>query len=114
MTATLLYEFNVAEPITYRKNFGACVFLLNGFCTNYEGRAYTCSLYVCNMGERLSALQERIVRQGIWHSYAVAGLIQVEEIQHNPFVGHESYDTVPIRGFDVDLSDALESLFFYF
>ncbi len=114
LTATLLYEFNVAEPIIYRKTNGACVFLKNGFCTNYEGKAYTCGLYVCNMGERLASLQERIVRQGIWHSYAVAELIEEKEIEHNPFIRHAEFDTVPIHCFDVDLSEALESLFFYF
>lgn len=114
-TAILLYEFNVAEPITYRKGAnGGCVFLQNGFCSNYEGRAYTCGLYVCNMGERLSVLQESIVRQGVWHSYFVEGWISEKEIKHNPFLGHTDYDTILLSGFDIDLSDALQSLFFYF
>lgn len=114
-TATLLYEYNAAEPITYRHaDDGGCVFLGNGFCTNYPGRAYTCSLYVCTMGERLSNLQERIVRQGVWHSYFVEGWIAEEAISHNPFLSGCGYGDVHISDFEYDLSDALEKLFFYF
>lgn len=111
--ATLLYEFNVAEPVRYRKERG-CVFLKNGFCSFYGGRAYTCSLYVCNMGERLETLQERIVRQGVWHSYHVLGWVDAREIAHNPFLGAETYESVLVRDFDEDLSEAMEKLFFYF
>ena len=41
-------------------------------------------------------------------------LIEEKEIEHNPFIRHAEFDTVPIHCFDVDLSEALESLFFYF
>ncbi len=115
ITATLLFEYNAADPITYRKsNSGSCAFLQNGFCTNYSRRAYTCSLYVCAMGDRLASLQERIVRQGVWHSYSVEGWIAESEIAHNPFASATSYRDVLIAGFDDDLSDALEKLFFFF
>lgn len=114
VTAALLDEYNTGEPISYKKRLGGCIFLENGLCTNYDGRAFTCGLYVCNMGDRLSSLQEQIVRQGIWHSYYVEGWIEESEIAHNPFLGHSGYETVPLASFEVDLQDALESLFFYF
>ena len=114
-TASLLYEYNVAEPVSYTKSTGgSCAYLSNGVCSNYAYRAYTCALYACTMGDDLLSLQERIVRQGVWHSYHVLGWVSLEEISHNPFVHADRYDTVRIAAFDVDLSKALESLFFYF
>lgn len=114
-TATLLYEYNVAEPVSYAKSSdGGCVYLTNGLCSNYPDRAFTCALYACTTGERLSNLQELIVRQGVWHSYYVLGWIEAEDIEHNPFLSAETYESVRIADFDVDLSAALETLFFFF
>lgn len=114
-TATLLYEYHNGDPVSYAHDEdGGCVFLEQGFCGNYGGRAYTCALYACTMGDRLSMLQESIVRQGVWHSYSVEGWIDPDEISHNPFCSAASYDEVLISSFDVDLSEALEALFFYY
>lgn len=114
-TASYLYEYNQAEPVTLRKSAaGSCMFLEDNLCTIYQARLYTCGLYICNMAEKLSVLQEQIVRQGVWHSYAVLGWIQPDAISHNPFLGSEGYGDVLIRDFDVDLTDAIEKLFFYF
>ena len=113
--ATLLYEYNVAEPVSYSKApAGGCTYLRNGLCGNYPFRAYTCALYACTMGDELSALQERIVRQGVWHAYHVLGWVTEEVIEHNPFLYAKRYDDVRVAAFDVDLSEALEALFFYF
>lgn len=114
-TARLLYEYNAGDPITYaRSTAGACRYLVEGFCTNYAHRAYTCSLYACTMGDELSSLQERIVRQGVWHSYSLEGWIAEEQIEHNPFLEADGYDDVPISAFEGPLDEALEALFFYF
>ena len=115
ITASLLYEYNQAEPIRLRENdAGSCLFLENDLCAIYQARPYTCGLYVCNMADRLSALQEQIVRQGIWHSYTELGWIEADEIEHNPFLRASGYCDIPLSSFDVDLSEAMEELFFYF
>jgi len=114
-TASLLYEYNQAEPVKLRKSdAGSCMFLENNLCTIYHARLYTCGLYVCNMADRLSVLQEQIVRQGIWHSYHLLGWIEADVIEHNPYLGAGGYGEVLLKDFDFDLSDALEQLFFYF
>jgi Fe-S-cluster containining protein len=114
-TASLLYEYNQAEPIKLRKNpHGSCMFLEDDLCAIYQARLYTCGLYVCNMADRLSVLQEQIVRQGIWHSYHVLGWIDADLIGHNPFLHASGYGEVLIKDFDFDLSEAIEKLFFYF
>jgi hypothetical protein len=66
------------------------------------------------MGERLSVLYENIIRQGIWHSYLKLGWISEDALAHNPFLGAGTPADVHLRDFDVDLTPALESLFFYF
>ena len=66
------------------------------------------------MADKLSVLQEQIVRQGIWHSYVELRWIEAESIAHNPFLEASGYGEVMISDFDVDLSEALERLFFYF
>lgn len=114
-TAALFYEYNNSEPITLRKSAGgACKFLQNDFCSIYGARLYTCGLYICSAGEKLSMLQEQIVRQGAWHSYSIMGWIERHAISHNPFLGHESLETVTLASLDTDMEGALESLFFYF
>ena len=115
ITANILYEYNQAEPIRLAKSEdGSCRFLQENLCTIYENRLYTGALYVCNMAERLSILQEQIVRQGVWHSYLELGWISEKDIPHNPYIGHDGFFSVPIASFDIDLSEALEHLFFYF
>ena len=114
-TASLLFEYNQAEPVKLRKGpDGACMFLKDNLCSIYDARLYTCGLYVCNMADSLSVLQEQIVRQGIWHSYYVLGWIDAGAIGHNPFLGAAGYEEVKIKDFDFDLTDAMEKLFFYF
>ena len=113
--AAILYEFNQAEPITPKKRTdGGCTFLDTRLCGIYEDRPFLCMLYVCNMADKLSILHELIVRQGVWHSYAVLGWIPEIEISHNPFVGKPSYDKVLLADFDVNLEKAMEDLFFFF
>lgn len=114
-TAALLFEFNSAEPITFQRSAnGVCLLQKNLLCTIYGDHPVACRFYQCTMAERLSVLYENVVRQGIWHSYAVLGWIDEAEISHNPFVGAGSVGEIPLDRFDVDLSEALEALFFYF
>ncbi len=117
-TAALLYEYNQAEPVTLRKGTpesgAACMFLEDNLCTIYQARLYTCGLYICNMAEKLSILQEQIVRQGVWHSYCRLGWIGEADISHNPFLKGDSYGEILLSAFDFDLTSALEKLFFYF
>lgn len=114
-TAALVYEYNAAEPLTFRRReSGACKLQNQLLCTIYGDHPTACRLYVCNMGERLSVLYENVVRQGIWHSYSVVGWVSETDIAHNPFLGRQDATEVRLASFDVDLSSALESLFFYF
>lgn len=114
-SAALVYEYNAAEPLTFRRrDSGTCKLQDRLLCTIYGDHPTACRFYLCNMGERLSVLYENVVRQGIWHSYAVVGWIDEAEIAHNPFVGARDASEVRLDSFDVDLSSALESLFFYF
>jgi Fe-S-cluster containining protein len=113
--ATLIYEANSAEPVTLaRGGLGGCRFLDGALCSIYPRRPFACRLYVCNMGERLEALYESIVAQGVWHSYSVMGWIGPEEIAHNPFVAAERFDEVALESFESVLAAAAEELFFYF
>jgi hypothetical protein len=115
MEATLIYEYNNSEPIILaKKNAGECCFLENKLCSKYEFRPYSCSLYLCNMGEKLSYLQEMIIRQGTWHAYHLLGWIPENEIAHNPFLKSGFYNKLLIKDFDFELENALEQLFFYF
>ncbi|MBT3275206.1 MAG: hypothetical protein HN368_18775, partial [Spirochaetales bacterium] len=117
-TAALLYEYNQAEPITLRKGTSgtgaSCMFLEDKLCSIYQARLYTCGLYICTMADKLSILQEQIVRQGIWHSYFQLGWVAESEIGHNPFLKGGSYSRILLSAFDFDLTSALEKLFFYF
>jgi len=113
--AALLYDHNRAEPIILKsKRDGTCVLLKGRLCSIYEHRPFMCRLYLCNMGEELSVLYEKIIGQGIWHAYARMGWIDESELGSNPFVGRSSYEDVPLGEFDADLGDAAERLFFYF
>ncbi len=113
--ATLIYESNAAEPVTLARNgLGGCRFLDGALCSIYPRRPFACRLYLCNMGERLEALYDSIVTQGVWHSYHVIGWIDAEEIAHNPFVAEQSFADVALESFEADLEAAAEDLFFYF
>lgn len=115
LEASLIYEYNNAEPlILARQKNGACLFLKNRLCSVYGRRPYSCGLYLCNMGERLSYIQEMVIRQGTWHAYHLLGWVSAEEIPHNPFLKASSYDGLLVKDFDFGLENALEHLFFYF
>ena len=115
LEASLIYEYNNSEPlILARQQDGACLFLKNRLCSVYGRRPYSCGLYLCNMGERLSYIQEMIIRQGTWHAYNLMGWVSAEEISHNPFLKSRSYDELLVKDFEFGLENALEQLFFYF
>ena len=114
-TATLLYEYNNAEPLTFQRHAsGVCTLQHKLLCTIYGSHPTACRFYLCNMGDRLSALYENIVRQGVWHSYVEAGWVPATDVSHNPFLHAHTLSTLTLEAFDVDLSAAMESLFFYF
>ncbi len=113
--ATLLYEYNQAEPITLKRNAtGACRLLASELCSNLDERVFVCGLYICTMAPRLEALYDQIVRQGIWHSYELLGWLPAGMVDHNPFLGTTDYGEVPIQSLDYDLSECRDALFFYF
>ena len=142
LEATLLFEYNNAEPIILAskaertiqsiqdgqanqhvssvqsaqsdENREVCCFLEDNLCSRYTIRPYSCGLYLCNMGERLSYIQEMIIRQGTWHAYYKLGWINEEEITHNPFLKADSYDKLRVADFEFKLENTLEQLFFYF
>jgi Fe-S-cluster containining protein len=113
-TASLLYEYNSGDPVTpKRKSDGGCVKLQGSRCMIYEKRPIACRFYNCIMGENLEILYENIIRQGIWHSYYVLGKIPAESIPDNPFI-RGTFDRIPLKLFNSDISGALESLFSWF
>lgn len=115
LEATLLYEYNNAEPIILAKqDSGECCFLQQNICSRYTFRPYSCGLYLCNMGERLSYIQEMIIRQGTWHTYSKLGWIPEASIPHNPFLKASSYETLLVADFEFELKNTLDQLFFYF
>jgi Fe-S-cluster containining protein len=130
LEAALLFEYNNAEPIILAKQVkqsnqpgqsesdgeasAVCCFLHKNLCSRYTIRPYSCGLYLCNMGQRLSYLQEMVIRQGTWHAYYKLGWIDAEDISHNPFLKADSYDKLPIADFEFNFENALEQLFFYF
>jgi len=115
LEATLLFEYNNAEPIILAKqDMGECCLLRNRLCSHYAIRPYSCSLYLCDMGERLSYIQEMIIRQGTWYAYAKLGWIDEREIPHNPFLKADSYDELLVSDFEFKLDNTLDQLFFYF
>lgn len=115
LEAALIYEYNNAEPLILSKlENGACLFLEEALCSVYGRRPYSCGLYLCNMGERLSYIQEMVIRQGTWHAYQLLGWVTPEEIPHNPFLRADSYDKLLVKDFEFGLENALEQLFFYF
>jgi len=115
LESTLLYEYNNAEPVILTKqSSGECCFLENKLCSKYLIRPYSCGLYLCNMGEKLSYIEEMIIRQGTWHAYYKLGWISQKEISHNPFLKADTYDKLLLADFDVNLENTMEQLFFYF
>lgn len=115
LEAAVIYEYNNAEPVIIaKKQNGECLFLDGGLCSRYAIRPYSCGLYLCNMGEKLSYIQEMVIRQGTWHAYHLLGWVPESEIAHNPFLKYDSYDSLPVKEFDFGLKDALDHLFFYF
>ncbi len=133
LEAALLFEYNNAEPIILTRKAGkydvsgkdrqlaqsyfnqeACYFLENNLCSYYTVRPYSCGLYLCNMGVRLSYLQEMIIRQGTWHAYYKLGWIAEDEIAHNPFLKADSYEKLLVADFEFKLENTLDQLFFYF
>ena len=110
--AAWIYEFNQANPITFRrKRSGECVFLADNLCTIYADRPFICRLYVCNMGDNLAVLHEAIVTQGVWHSYVDLGWLSREDIPHNPFIKAASYGAIALSEFDAAEDGSLEQLF---
>ena len=102
-TATVLYEYNNADPVCIAKtDTGDCFFIRDGLCARYATRPLVCRLYHCRLGERLSALNEAIIAHGVWHSYSVLGWIDEKEIAHNPFVGADDYGRIRLDAFERD------------
>ena len=115
LEAALLFEYNNAEPIIMAKKADMrCCFLNSNLCSGYSIRPYSCGLYLCNMGQRLSYIQEMIIRQGTWHAYSRLGWISEADIPHNPFLTADSYDELLLSSFEFKLENTLEQLFFYF
>ena len=109
--ATLLYEWNTGEPIVPRQaDDGFCHWLRDRRCSVYPGRPLICSFYLCNFGDRLSALFDAIVRQGVWHSYVAVGWIDSGLVAHNPFVSVNDPTRALLGAFDVDVSPLLERM----
>ena len=109
--ATLLYEWNTGEPIVPRQGGdGFCHWLRDRRCSVYTGRPLICSFYLCNFGDRLSALFDAIVRQGVWHSYVAVGWIDSSLVAHNPFVSVNDPTRALLGAFDVDVSPLLERM----
>lgn len=115
--ASILYDYNQCEPllIPRRKN-GTCIFLQegSGLCSIFEYRPFTGDLYVCNMGNNLSSIQEMVVRHGTWHAYYLLGWIEKEEIEYNPFLYSEDFDKMYVKDFYFNPEELLEKIFFYF
>ena len=114
--ATAIYEYNQAEPIFLRHGADdRCVFLRERMCTIYGYRPITCRFYVCNMGDRLSVLQERMVTEGSWHAYRALGWTGGVDLSHNAFADAGSAWDLRCRRFEPDADPAeAEKLFFYF
>ena len=105
-TATAFYEHNNADPVCIAKvDTGDCWFIRDGLCARYDTRPLVCRLYHCRLGEKLSALNEAIIGQGVWHSYCVLGWIEEKEIAHNPFVTASSYHQIRLDAFDCVFGD---------
>lgn len=114
--ATRTYEYNQAEPIVLRHGEdGMCVFLREGMCTIYPHRPLTCRLYICNMGERLSLLQERIATEGTWRAYESLGWTRGADLTHNAFHTADRQLDLKLAAFEPEGGDGdPEKLFFYY
>lgn len=105
LEATLLYEWNTGEPIVPRQaEDGFCHWLRDRRCSVYSGRPLICSVYLCNFGNKLSALFDAIVRQGVWHSYAALGWIEDGVIPHNPFLSSTNPAQALLSAFEIDVT----------
>jgi Fe-S-cluster containining protein len=99
--ATILYEYNNVEPITMNKNKdGQCLSITDDKCAKYKIRPLICRLYHCNLGNKVSALNELIINQGIWHSYYIMEWIKEKDISHNPFIKGNNLEEVLLKDFD--------------
>jgi Fe-S-cluster containining protein len=115
LEATVLYEYNQSEPVTFKHNEAdRCFFQKGSLCGNYGLRPFVCRLYLCRFGEKLQDLQEMIVTQGTWHAYALLGAVPMEEIPHNPFLKAPSYRDVRLKEFEFGLEKAIGELFSFF
>lgn len=114
--ATRAYEYNQAEPIVLRHGEdGMCVFLRQGMCTIYPHRPLTCRLYICNMGERLELLQERIATEGTWNAYESLGWAAGADLSHNAFRTAGRQMDLKLSAFEPGGDDEdPEKLFFYY
>jgi len=109
--ATLLYEWNTGEPLVPKQAAdGFCHWLRDRRCSVYPARPLICSFYLCNFGDRLSALFDAVVRQGVWHSYVAVGWIDGGLVAHNPFVSAGDPTQAPLRAFDVDVGPLVQRL----
>jgi Fe-S-cluster containining protein len=115
LEATILYEYNQSEPMTFIHNDNDRCFYQNGnLCGNYDRRPFICRLYLCRFGEKLQDLMEMVVTQGTWHAYALLGAVPMDAIAHNPFVKAKSYQDVLLKEFEFGLDKAMDELFSYF
>lgn len=117
INAAIMYEYNQCEPLILpRRDDGTCEFLdvKTGLCEIFEYRPFTGGLYLCNMGDELSMIQEMVVRYGTWHAYSMLGWVLEKDISYNPFLNVDSYDNMYIKDFYFNPEEALEKLFFYF
>ena len=109
--ATMLYEWNTGEPLVPKQAAdGFCHWLRDRRCSVYPGRPLICSFYLCNFADRLSALFDAIVRQGVWHSYVALGWIDRSAVAHNPFLAVDDPTQAPLGAFDVDVGPLLQRL----
>ncbi len=113
--ASVLYEYNQSEPISFLQNESdRCVHQRGNLCGVYAQRPFVCRLYLCRFGERLQDLLEIVVTQGTWHAWAVLGVVPMEAIAHNPFAGKQGYDQVKLKEFEFGLEEAMGELFSFF
>ena len=115
LQARRIYDFNNGEAVVLKRTAeGHCVVSQGGICSIYKSRPLTCRIYICQMGNKLSVLQENINRQGLWHLYERLGWISRADIADNPFMDAKSWEQTLLSGFDRESDAIAEDLFFYF
>jgi hypothetical protein len=113
--ATVLYEFNNSEPMTFKPGeSGGCLYQRGNLCSDFSRRAFICRLYLCSFGDELQALEEMVACQGTWHAWSLLGAVPEELIRHNPFIGAESFNDLLVKDFEFGMEGALIELFIYF